>query len=176
MRLYFFFILLLFFSCSENKTSFGSFVEFDNYLNDESNGYISSFETKDLIFETKLIPPIKKENESVVTIRLRIKRIDGLSVLDLNQSGQEERLKIEEYLSFKILKDVYFLSNNKVIPATFGHYERNYGLKPSIDITFDFPKFNTEEETYFIYNDLLFGQGMIKIKYDNQLFKSCDVK
>lgn len=169
-------LVILLFSCGENKTSFSSEKDFHAYLNDQSNGFIQSMDGKDLKFETKLIPPFKDDEDKIVSVQLRISRLDGLSVLDLDGTDQQQRLQNEGYLSFEITKDVYLLNGKEIIPATFSHYERNYGLKPSIDISFDFPAFKLKGDPVFVYNDLLFGQGMIKINYSKNLFSSCDVK
>jgi hypothetical protein len=169
-------VVFLLLSCGGKETEFSSEKDFHTYLNDQSNGFIQSMDGKDLKFETKLIPPFKDDKDKIVTVQLRISRLDGLSVLDLDGNDQQQRLQDEGYLSFEIMKDVYLLNGKEIVPATFSHYERNYGLKPSIDISFDFPAFNLKGDPVFVYNDLLFGQGMIKINYSKNLFSSCDVK
>lgn len=169
--------VFLVFSCSSSKKEFQSVDEFEAYLNDSDNGYIQSDEVGDLLFEAKLNPPLSDDPNPQFAIQLRISRLDGKSVLETNTSSKSEILEREGYLSFDLAKDVAVEYDGKAVPCVFHHYERNYGLKPSIDILFQFPALkNPKENPVFIYRDQQFGEGLIKIEFDKELFTTCYVK
>jgi hypothetical protein len=151
--------------------------EFETYINDPSNGYIQSSEAGDLLFEAKLSPPLADDPNPQFVLQLRISRLDGKSVLETNTSSKSEALEREGYLSFDLMNDVSFEYDGKELPCLFHHYERNYGLKPSVDILFQFPVIkDPHEDPVFVYRDQQFGEGLIKIAFDKELFTSCYVK
>jgi hypothetical protein len=144
-------------------------------LNNPENGYIVSEKSEDLIFEARLMPPLSVEEGNECTINLRISRKDGGSVLEVGNASKETALEREGYLSFEILKDVSLNIDGKTIPPVFHHYERNYGLKPSIDMYFNFIELDVKSDATFNYRDQLFGQGLIKLNYKKELFTKCYV-
>lgn len=169
--------LFLFFSCSSHQKEFASVEAFEAYVNDVDNGYIQSDEAGDLLFEAKLNPPLAADQNPQFVVQLRISRLDGKPVLETNTHSKSEVLEREGYLSFDLLKDVYMEYDGKEIPCVFHHYERNYGLKPSIDILFQFPALKEpKEDPVFVYRDQQFGEGLIKISFDKELFTSCYVR
>lgn len=169
--------LFLLFSCSSSKKEFHSVEEFEAYINDVSNGYIQSDEAGDLLFEAKLNPPLADDQNPQIVVQLRMSRLDGKPVLETNTSSKSEVLEREGYLSFDLMKDVSIEYDGKAVPCVFHHYERNYGLKPSIDILFQFPAIkDPKENPVFVYRDQQFGEGLIKISFDKELFTSCYVK
>lgn len=167
----------LLFSCSSSKKEFHSVEEYEAYINDVGNGYIQSNETGDLLFEAKLNPPLADDQNPQMAVQLRISRKDGKPVLETNTSSKSEILEREGYLSFDLMKDVSMEYDDKEAPCVFHHYERNYGLKPSIDVLFQFPAIkDPKEDPVFVYRDQQFGEGLIKISFDKELFTSCYVK
>ena len=162
--------------CNSKKTEFSNNQELHKYLNNPDNGFITSQESDDLIFELKFIPALKGEKDPQCTAQLRIKRKDGGSVLDFGGVSKQEALEREGYLSFELKEDVYIDENGHSNPSIFHHYERNYGLKPSIDVLFHFMHLEPESDVYFTYRDQLFGQGLIRIKLNKELFTKCYVE
>jgi hypothetical protein len=163
-------------ACQAKTDSFTSEKEFTEFLNDPDNGHIVSVETNDMIVEGRLTPPIEGDKEPQVSIQLRINRQDGGSVLDFGGASKSEVLEKEGYLSFELMGDVYLENNGQIIPCLFHHYERNYGLKPSVDMFFQFKAFQPTEDVIFVYRDQLFNQGLIRLKFDKDLFKVCHVQ
>ena len=168
--------LFLLISCSSKK-EFQSVEEFEAYINDSDNGYIQSDEAGDLLFEAKLNPPLSDDPNPQFAVQLRISRLDGKPVLETNTSSKAEVLEREGYLSFDLAKDVAVEYDGKAVPCVFHHYERNYGLKPSIDVFFQFPAIKEPKENpVFVYRDQQFGEGLIEIEFDKELFTTCYVK
>jgi hypothetical protein len=175
MRIAIAILLLSLISCSDQETSFGSVSEFQTHISDPENGFIVLEETKELIFEARLTPPMKGEKTQECTINLRIKRKDGGVVLKLNASEQEA-LQREGYLSFDLREDVSLKMGSATIAPSFHHYERNYGLKPSVDMFFTFNNLKVNTDAVFNYRDQLFGQGLVKLNFNKGLFKKCYVE
>lgn len=163
-------------ACSGKQYNFSSQQEFDEYLNDIDNGFIQSYESNDLLFEARLIPALKNEKETQFTIQLRISRLDGFAVLETGNASKQEALTREGYLSFELLDDIEIEFDGKTEKPVFHHYERNYGIKPSVDILFNFDNIKPNSEVSFIYRDQIFNQGLIKLKFKKELFTSCHVQ
>lgn len=169
-------ILLTVISCNSKRTKFKDTQDFNEYINNTENGFISSVESKDFIFISKLSPPIVNDSFPQITIQFRIKRKDGGSVLEFGNVNQNEILMREGYLSFGVENDVYLESKSYKSPLLFNHYERNYGLKPSIDMFFRFKSIEATEDVSLYFEDKLFNQGLIKIDFNKELFNKCYVE
>lgn len=169
-----FFLILA--ACGGKETSFENTEEWKTYVNNPENGFIVSKEASDLKFDLKFLPALTGEDMPQFTVHLRISRKDGGSVLDYKANSKEEALEREGYLSFELKKDVSIEENGHSNPAVFHHYERNYGLKPTIDIMFNFLQMEPKDDVYFTYRDELFGQGLIRIKLNKELFTKCYVE
>ncbi len=163
------------FACGQ-KTDFQNEDEMNAYLNNPDNGFISKVETADFIVEAKLSPSIKNDKVPQITVQMRISRKDGNSVLDIGKASKAQVLEREGYLSFEVLNEVFLEDNGNIKPAVFHHYERNYGLKPSVDVFFKFDNIEPKGDVYFNYRDQLFSQGLIKLKFNKELFTSCYVQ
>lgn len=176
-RLIYIIISFFLFACSgEKKTSFKNTEEWQDYVNDPQNGFIVSEESSDLKFDLKFEPAVSGDEIPQFTVHLRISRKDGGAVLDFNTNSKQVALEREGYLSFELKKDVYIDERGHASPAVFHHYERNYGLKPTIDIYFNFMQMEPKDDVYFTYRDELFGQGLIRIKLNKELFTKCYVE
>ncbi len=176
MKTIIFIFLLGLVACTSKRSEFSNVEDFQSFLNDPENGYISKVESQDLLFETKMIPALKDDSVKLFSLQLRISRLDGQAVLDFGGISKQEVLLREGYLSFDLLNDVYVETDGEIINPTFHHYERNFGLKPSIDILFHFPNIEPKNNPILKYRDALFGQGLITIELNKQLFTKCHVK
>lgn len=169
-------LLLLLFSCGEQKTSFRDEAELTAYVNDPDNGYIASVDNGDFLMEAKLVPAIAGDQAPQYTVHVRLSRKDEGSVLDYGNVSREEITQRETYFSFEVLGDVYLEDGDKLQPAIFHHYERNYGLKPSVDLFFKFKQFVPKDDVTLVFRDQLFGQGMFRIRFNKALFTTCHVE
>lgn len=177
MKLITYSILLIFLSsCMGRKTSFANEKEFQDYLNDADNGFIQSKKSGDFVWDVKLVPSLKNDSLHEVSFQLRINRKDGGSVLDYGGVGKDEALNREGFLSFEIMNSIYLECNEKIIPCSFHHYERNYGLKPSVDLITHFSNVVPKQDVYFVYRDEIFHQGLIRIKFNKELFNEYDIQ
>jgi hypothetical protein len=165
-----------FLSCSGKRSSFESEESFQAYLNDPDNGFIESASVGDFRWDVKMTPTLDEDKDNEVSFNLRIQRKDGGSVLDYGGVPKDVALTREGFLSFDIKDQVYLECNDKIIPCAFHHYERNYGLKPSVDLVFHFSGVKPEQDVYFVYRDELFQQGLIRIKFNKELFKTYHVQ
>lgn len=176
MRLLAGILSILLFSCSGNKTSFVSGEDFQAYLNEPDNGFIQSVSVGDFQWDVKLTPTLDEDKNHEVSFNLRIQRKDGGSVLDYGNVGKDVAMTREGFLSFDVKQLVYLECNEQIIPCSFHHYERNYGLKPSVDVVFHFSGVEPKEDVYFVFRDELFNQGLIRIKFNKDLFKTYHVQ
>lgn len=156
-------------SCAGDKSQFKSQEELKEYVSDPEHGFVHSFNLNKLDLSVMIIPPIGNDESAHFEVRLRISSADGSAVLKLNNSINDNNVSKESYLSFGILKDLYFVDDNGIHSANFHHYERNYGLKNSIDLGFEFPYFEPKGEVRLVYRDELFGQGLATLKIKNHL-------
>jgi len=156
-------------SCGGGKRSFASEEEAITYANDNSNGFIATTESGGHIFSAKVNPILAGEES--VTINFRISREDGQSVLQHHTSTPTDVNQKEMYLSFDLNKDVYLRVDGKDVAPILHHYERNYKLKPEIDISFTFPKVEPKGDVQLVYRDNLFGTGLQELEFDKAIFE-----
>jgi len=173
-RLIYILPFFLLFGCAEQQVEFKDQVEFDNYLNNPENGFINVNKESDLIFETKLTPPTSN-SKNECTIQLRIKRKDGRPVLESGGVSKEQILEREGYLTFDVVQDVSLKQGKKYHKPVLHHYERNFGIKPSVDMYFVFDGVSASKEAEFRFTDRVFDQGLITIDLDKDLFNECYV-
>lgn len=169
-------LIALVLGCESNQVNFNDMEELNSFISNPENGFIKKADTPDLNFEAKLVPPIEGGEVNQITIHFRINRNDGGSVLEFGNVGKDKALEREGYLSFELLQDAYLEIGKKTVPALFHHYERNFGLKPSIDVFFNFNISKPEEDIKFFFRDQLFNQGLIQINFNKDLFNTCYVK
>ena len=175
MRKVIYIAILMLTSCGESQTEFKTSEQFHAYLNNSDNGFIQGKESSEFIYEAKLVPATADDPKPHFTIQLRISRKDGGSVLDFQGASLEERANREGYLSFEMINDVYVKMGKKTRSPVFHHYERNYGLKPSVDVLFEFAHKAPDQDVTFCYRDEVFGQGLIELEFDKELFTTCYV-
>lgn len=168
--------LFLFGSCSKSRTTFDSVEDFNNYLNDVDNGFIQKTVFKGVVYEAKLIPALDEDDKKNITVQLRISLENAGNVLEFEGASQELIAEREMKLSFGMQDLVTMNINGKSLNPLFSHYERNYGLKPSVDLLFQFEEVKSENVVVFRLNDQIFSNGIVEIEFDNELFTTCYVK
>lgn len=78
--------------------------------------------------------------------------------------------KALEYMSFQIQNDFKVVtSKNDTIPCIGAHYERNYNVAPYNKILLYFTDINPNEKLQLLYNDRLFGNGLLKFSFKENL-------
>lgn len=163
-------------SCQE-KLVFDSQDEFETYVSNNKSDFVVKTEMSDFYFESMMVPPIKSDTAEQRLFRLRIGLKDGTNVLDYAKGNNEYNpLQKEGYLSFDVINDVFLLSDGKEIHPSFHHYERNYGIKPTLDLVFFFNHVSPKSKIQFCYRDMLFNQGLVKIEFNKELFTNCYVE
>lgn len=163
-------------ACGGDQYVFESEEEFDLYVTGKETPFIQKTETDKFVFESMMIPPIEGDTTEQRLFRLRIGLKDGKSVLEYNKGSDFATLEKEGYLSFDVIKDVFLESGDDEFTPVLHHYERNYGLKPTVDLVFHFNHVKPEKNVRFCYRDQLFGQGLIKMEFSKELFTNCYVK
>lgn len=74
-----------------------------------------------------------------------------------------------KYMSFKIENDFYVVtSKNDTIKCSGVNYERNFKVAPFQKIMLFFNGINPNDKIQLVYNDKLFGKGIIKFKFEEQ--------
>lgn len=74
-----------------------------------------------------------------------------------------------KYMSFKMENDFYVVTSKKdTIKCTGVNYERNFKVAPFQKIMLFFSGINPNDKIQLVYNDKLFGKGIIKFKFEEQ--------
>jgi hypothetical protein len=162
------FLTVLFSACSGGKREFASADEAQAYANDHANGFIETVESGGHVFSAKVNPVAAGDDG--VTIHVRISRTDGQPVLRHQELTPAEINDMELYLSFDLVQDVYLRVDGKDVAPLLHHYERNYKLKPSVDIAFTFPAVTPQENVQLVYRDNVFGTGLQELEFDKEVF------
>ncbi len=162
-------LLMILAACDGGKREFSSLEEAQAYANDNDNGYITSVESDDHVFSAKVNPVL--QDDDALTINLRISRVDGQSVLRHHELTPAEVSEKEMYLSFDVLNAVYLRVDGKDIKPMLHHYERNYKLKPAVDIAFTFPKVTPQNNVQLVYRDEVFETGLQELTFEKTAFE-----
>ncbi|MEO1032274.1 MAG: hypothetical protein AAFX55_12755 [Bacteroidota bacterium] len=179
-------IIMLVYSCHKhNKTAKDTY---ENYIvgNKEWKSKKVSHSI-DLLSYTATEVPIqyyilkngsKKDHDSayIASSRERIIEIefehqDGKDVLleEFTRKAYEDSVK---YMSFFIEKDFEVVTeSNDTIKCAGVNFERNYNVAPFKRILLYFNNINPNENIRLIYNDVLFGNGIIEFNFVEQPLK-----
>lgn len=186
----FFAFAVLFCSCKD-KSEDNSDLEF-RYFNLEKTGWKSRIQSQkidDMSFRSVLVPlqyyllkqngnnrleqvdSIYKANENERIIEFMLENDRGEDVLDSKFTNQDYTSSVE-YVSFKIEKDFYLIANNKdTIKCSGVLHERNYKIAPYTKIMLFFSGVDPNAKIQLIYNDVLFGKGMMKFTFKDPIIK-----
>ena len=108
-------------------------------------------------------------NSQYFTFRISVKDYSG-NPIKYNLVSENEYYARVEYLSFGILNDICLIENEDSLFCKLNNFERSYNLDPYITESFSFDKVDTTSngDKVFIYNDRLFGNGIIKFRFSNK--------
>lgn len=85
---------------------------------------------------------------------------------DFTNLSYEEGVK---YMSFNMENDFYIVtSRNDTIKCSGVNYERNFKVAPFQKIMLFFSGIPPKDKIQLIYNDKLFGKGIVKFKFEEQ--------
>ena len=74
-----------------------------------------------------------------------------------------------KYMSFNMEKDFYVVTSKKdTIKCSGVNYERNFKVAPFQKIMLFFSGINPNDKIQLVYNDILFGKGIVKFKFEEQ--------
>ena len=76
-----------------------------------------------------------------------------------------------EYLSFNIQKDFQLVTNKDTVQCSGVIVERSYRVTPHQKILLFFTGVSTHDHVQLVYNDLLFGKGVIKFNINDNSAK-----
>lgn len=85
---------------------------------------------------------------------------------DFTKLSYEDGVK---YMSFKMENDFYVVTSKKdTIKCSGVNYERNFKVAPFQKIMLFFSGINPNDKIQLVYNDKLFGKGIVKFKFEEQ--------
>lgn len=108
------------------------------------------------------------EQGAITQIELEIKNkacAEEILKCDSNDPAiYDERIK---YFSFDLYKDVYLVYGGDTIPCGMHVWERGFNAKPALScqLVFDAIKVQDNTPLELVYNDRVFGNGLIKFRF-----------
>jgi len=103
------------------------------------------------------------ERERVLEIEFHHDEEKDLLLSEFTSRNYQEAVK---YMAFTIKKDFTIVTSSKdTIPCAGVQFERNFKVAPFKRALLYFGNINPEDEIQLIYNDELFGNGIIKFKF-----------
>jgi hypothetical protein len=114
------------------------------------------------------IDSLYNENKYERIIEFNFKQEDEKDLLnnEFTKLSYEEGVK---YMSFNMEKDFYVVtSRNDTIKCSGVNYERNFKVAPFQKILLFFSGIQPKDKIQLIYNDKLFGKGIVKFKFEEQ--------
>lgn len=189
----FFVAIVLLCTMSSCKQAFTP-KEYVKWFEKEADLFSRTVIISDYRYTCKLIPwqyKLAKEIEQGVTMQqdadIRRKELDGMYYVDINidllnkTSGgvmENDVLSPEDfnarlyYISYRIKDDIFLVSENERRPCSLYLFERNFGLKSSVDISTAFIKNEKDESITIELDPQVFRTGIINFEYDKSMFNS----
>lgn len=168
--------------------------EYVKWFEKESDLFSKTVIISNYKYTCKFIPwqyKLAKEIEQGVTMQQhadkRRKELDGMYYVDINidllnkTSGgvmENDVISPEDfnarlyYISYRMQDDIFLVSGNDRRPCSLYLFERNFGLKSSVDISTAFIKIEKDENITVELNSQVFRTGIINFEYDKNVFNS----
>ncbi|WP_298892449.1 hypothetical protein [uncultured Psychroserpens sp.] len=111
------------------------------------------------------VDSIYNSNSKERIIEIEFQHVDKYDLLkeEFTERSYEDAVK---YLSFQIEKDFTVItSSNDTIKCSGAHFERNFKVAPFKRALLYFNNINPEDNIKLIYQDQLFGNGIIKFNF-----------
>lgn len=119
---------------------------------------------------------LSKEDSSLIQFNLTIKSQTAeknVLKLETDQKGYFERVN---YFLQNAENDFKLIVGNREYPCVMCHFEPNYGLAPqnTLLLTFATDKTRYDEDLTLIFNDQVFGNGIVEIKLNGSDIKAAN--
>lgn len=114
------------------------------------------------------IDSLYNENKYERIIEFTFEQEDEKDLLleDFTKLNYEDGVK---YMSFNMEDDFYIVTSKKdTIKCSGVNYERNFKVAPFQKIMLFFSGIQPKDKIQLIYNDKLFGKGIVKFKFEEQ--------
>jgi hypothetical protein len=98
-------------------------------------------------------------NESVIILEIESEN-SNKSILD-SKRLTKDRNDVNQYIVGDMLNDIWVLQNSKEIHPTGNNYENSFGSQNKMRTYFFFNGINKNEPFKIVYNDKLFGSGIL---------------
>ncbi len=111
----------------------------------------------------------EKKIEGFQYFSLKLFAPNDTDLLKYQVTNQEDYNKRLEYFSFHLQKDIKLIEGADTLSCSLYHFERTYSITPYVQclIGFEAP-FDEVQDMRLILIDELFGNGIIKIKFDQK--------
>lgn len=202
------FISLVFCSCGNSTANFMGMDEGEKTVDsipvlqvEEISAQVSNtskqrFENEEYVFECSFIPSIRNlmkqelPNEELKAAQENYARNSSFLIELKAKSFHDELLKYKlqdrsdyaariEYFSFHANKDLRLITEEDTILCTQHHFERAYGIAPSIRLSIHFPyperKLIQSRLVKVEFFDRTFGQGIVNFAIDPNKLKTYTV-
>lgn len=109
------------------------------------------------------------KTERVLEIEFHHDQEKDLLMKEFTNMSYEEAIK---YMAFNMEKDFKIITSKKdTIQCSGVHFERNFKIAPFKRALLYFGNIEPEETIQLVYNDELFGNGIVKFKFNNTPIK-----
>ncbi|MEL1244934.1 hypothetical protein AAEO56_11720 [Flavobacterium sp. DGU11] len=131
--------------------------------------YILNNKGNDNLFE---IDSIEKANNSERIIEFNFSDDEEKDLLNQEFTGMEYDDAVK-YMSFSINKDFYVVTSKKdTIPCSGIVFERSFKVAPIHKLLLFFGNIKPKDKIQLIYNDQLFGKGILKFKFEQPIIRA----
>lgn len=106
-----------------------------------------------------------------VVFRIKKNDFNG-ELLKFQLKSSDEYQNRINYCSFNIQKDFNLIEGKDTLNCCISQFERTYGITPFISFILGFPKTeaNQASNKTLVFNDMLFGNGIINLTYHKENF------
>ncbi|GEM_PF-5821356 len=154
--------------------------EFTTWCSDSENGLVKERSLGGVKFRMEYWPTAmiqlqnqdssSKAYENMEYFRFHIESEDPIESDLVSEwtSTNEEYQSLTQHLAFEYDDGIQLKIGDKALPCAHYHFERNYGLRPGIDLVFAFENQDQEYEhdRKLVINDQVFGTGRLHFSFD----------
>lgn len=117
-----------------------------------------------------------REEQNMQCFVFKIGLIGEYDIMNYGVTGANDYSLRVKYFSFDMQNDLQLVDGKDTLCCQHHIFERTYGLTPHLTFSEGFSAINNDnEEKIFIFNDRMFGNGPIKIKFEKRLISSIPV-
>lgn len=167
--------------------------DYIEYVTDSQSSLILTKDISDFSYTVQFLPAelmvlreLKSDTLTKKKIQLKLNELNELQYfifsIENNKSGKEllkygleneiEYQARLDYFSFRMQDDIKLIDGSDTLSCELFHFERTFDLSPRLVFNVAFKNLKTNNSKVFAFNDFIFKNGAINLKFDKSTFNN----